>query len=106
MFPAQQSVSSTDALVADWHAEINAWQEQFVKDPWPFIYSTDEEAEVINTYLADLQTYVNENAAAFISGTRPLSEFDAYISGMDALHLSDLLDVRSAQYARYLSALG
>ena len=106
VFPAQQSVSSTDALVADWHAEINAWQEQFVKDPWPFIYSTDEEAEVINTYLADLQTYVNENAAAFISGTRPLSEFDAYISGMDALHLSDLLDVRSAQYARYLSALG
>lgn len=57
MFPAQQSVSSTDALLPEWHAECNSWQRQFVVDPWPFIYSTDEESEVINTYMTDIETY-------------------------------------------------
>lgn len=105
VFPAQQSVVSTDALVADWHAECNAWQEQFVVDPWPFIYSTVDESEVINTYMVDIQTYVDENAAAFITGTKSMSEFDSYISGLEALNLSEVLNVRKNQYQRYLTAL-
>ena len=105
VFPAQQSVVSTDALVADWHAECNAWQNQFVKDPWPFIYSTVDESEVINTYMVDIETYVNENATQFITGTKSLSEFDSYITGLNALNLKDVVDVRSKQYARYLEAL-
>jgi len=36
VFPAQQSVVSTDALVADWHAECNAWQEQFIAESLAF----------------------------------------------------------------------
>lgn len=105
VFPAQQSVESTDVLVADWHAECNAWQKQFVKDPWPFVYSTEQESEVINTYMVDIQTYVDENANAFITGTKSLDEFDSYISGLEALKLSDVLAVKQGQYQRYLSAL-
>lgn len=105
VFPAQQSVVSTDALVADWHAECNAWQEQFVVDPWPFIYSTVDESEVINTYMVDIQTYVDENAAAFITGTKKMDEFDSYISGLQALNLSEVINVKQNQYGRYLAAL-
>lgn len=105
VFPAQQSVASTDALVADWHAECNAWQYQFMVDPWPFIYSTTEESEVINTYMVDITSYVNENAASFISGRKSMDEFDSYITGLEALNLQGVLDVRKNQYARYLSAL-
>ena len=105
VFPAQQSVASTDALVADWHAESNAWQRQYVVDPWPFIYSTNEESEVINTYMVDIQTYVDENATAFITGTKALSEFDSYIEGVNALKLADVLKVKQDQYNRYLAAL-
>ncbi len=105
VFPAQQSVESTDVLVAGWHAECNAWQKQFVKDPWPFVYSTEQESEVINTYMVDIQTYVDENANAFITGTKSLDEFDSYISGLEALNLSEVLAVKQAQYQRYLSAL-
>ncbi len=105
VFPAQQSVVSTDALVADWHAECNAWQEQFVVDPWPFIYSTVEEAEVINTYMVDIETYVNENVTAFITGTKKMDSFDSYIDGLSALKLQDTLDVKQKQYNRYYEAL-
>lgn len=105
VFPAQQSVVSTDALVADWHAECNAWQEQFVIDPWPFIYSTADESEVINTYMVDIETYVNENATAFITGTKSLDNFDSYIEGLDALKLQEVLTVKQNQYSRYYEAL-
>lgn len=105
VFPAQQSVVSTDALVADWHAECNAWQEQFVVDPWPFIYSTADESEVINTYMVDIETYVNENATAFITGTKSLDNFDSYIEGLDALKLQEVLTVKQNQYSRYYEAL-
>lgn len=105
VFPAQQSVVSTDALVADWHAECNAWQEQFVVDPWPFIYSTADESEVINTYMVDIETYVNENATAFITGTKSLDNFDSYIGGLDALKLQEVLTVKQNQYSRYYEAL-
>lgn len=105
VFPAQQSVVSTDALVADWHAECNAWQEQFVVDPWPFIYSTVDESEVINTYMVDIETYVNENATAFITGTKSLDNFDSYIEGLSALKLQETLDVKQKQYSRYYEAL-
>lgn len=105
VFPAQQSVVSTDALVADWHAESNDWQRQFVVEPWPFIYSTEDESEVGNTYMVDIETYVNENATAFITGNKNISSFDSYISGLEALKLPEVLTVRQNQYSRYLSAL-
>lgn len=105
VFPAQQSVASTDALVADWHAKCNDWQRQFVKDPWPFIYSTVDESEVIDTYMVDIETYVNENATKFITGTQPMSEFDNYVSGLNTLNLNDVLAVKQQQYDRYFKAL-
>lgn len=105
VYPAQQSVASTDELVAPWHAKKNAELRPFVRDPWPFIYSTEDEADIINTYYVDIQTYVSENATAFITGTRSLSEFDAYIAGLESLNLSQVLEVRKDQYARYLKAL-
>lgn len=105
VFPAQQSVVSTDALVADWHAESNAWQEQFMKEPWPFIYSTMDESEINNTYMVDIETYVNENATAFITGTKAMSDYETYMTGLEALHLTDVLGVKQAQYDRYRAAL-
>lgn len=86
-------------------AESNAWQYQFVVDPWPFIYSTVEESEIINTYMVDIQTHVDESQTAFITGTRALGEFDAYVSELEALKLQEVLDVKVKQYNRYLEAL-
>lgn len=105
VLPANTSKEATYALLPDWHVEIDLWQEQFVKDPWPFIYSTDEEAEVMNTYMADITTYAEENTTAFINGTKSLDTFDSYIAGFDALHLQDVLDVKQATYNRYLENL-
>ena len=105
VFPAQQSVASTDVLVADWHAVSNAELRQYVVEPWPFIYSTDDETDTINTYMTDIQTKVDESATAFITGTRPMSEFEAYLGELESLNLPAVTEIRKKQYDRYLKAL-
>ena len=106
VFPAQQSVEATDILVADWHAKINADMRQYVVDPWPMIYATSDESDTINMYLEDIQTNVDENSTAFITGTKDIAtEFDGYISGLEALNLPELVSIRQQQYDRYLKAL-
>ncbi len=106
VFPAQQSVEATDILVADWHAEKNAELRQYVVSPWPDIYATSEESDTVNMYLTDIQTNVDENGTAFITGTKDIeTEFDAYIAGLQALNLEELISIRQAQYNRYLEAL-
>ena len=55
--------------------------------------------------MTDIQTKVDESAAAFITGTRPMTEFDAYIGELEALHLPEVLEIRKQQYERYKKAL-
>lgn len=105
VLPANTSKISTDALLPSWHVEIDEWQAQFMKDPWPFIYSTQEESDILNNYLVDIETYAKENESAFITGTKSLDNFDSYISGFDALHLSEVLNVKQTQYTRYYNNL-
>ena len=83
VFPAAQSVEATDILVAPWHAEINRDLRQYIRHPWPQIYATSEESDTVNLYMTDIQTKVDESATAFITGTRPMSEFEAYLGELD-----------------------
>ena len=106
VFPAQQSVEATDVLLPDWHAEINRQMRPYVVDPWPQIYATSDESDTINMYMTDIQTNVDENATAFITGNKSLdSDFDAYISGLEALNLPAILEIKQQQHDRYLKAL-
>ncbi|MBR2662531.1 MAG: hypothetical protein IKE25_02340 [Clostridia bacterium] len=57
-------------------------------------------------YMVDLQTYVDERAVAFISGTASIEdEFDSYISTLQSLQLEEVLKVKQAQYDRYAAAM-
>ncbi|MGN1163335.1 MAG: extracellular solute-binding protein, partial [Candidatus Ornithospirochaeta sp.] len=105
VFPAQQSVEATDALVAKWHGEQDDVVATYVKSPWPFIYSTEDEAGVVSMYMVDIQTYVDEMAVAFVTGTTPLSEYDAYVDALNRMNLQDLLKVKQAQWDRYAKAM-
>ena len=105
VFPAAQSVEATDILVAPWHAEINRQLRQYIRHPWPQIYATSEESDTVNLYMTDIQTKVDESATGFITGTMDLAEFDTYISDLQSLHLDEVVEVKQAQYNRYLKAL-
>ena len=106
VLPAAQSVEATDILVADWHAEINRQLRPYVKDPWPDIYATGKESDTFNLYMEDIQNKANECETAFITGDMDIdSEFDSYIADLKDLNLDEVVEVRQAQYSRYLKAL-
>ncbi len=107
VLPAAQSVEATDILVAGWHADINASLRQYIKDPWPEIYATSRESEIVNLYMSDIRNVAESSAMDFITGKKDIEkEFDSYISELENLHLDEVLEVRQAQYDRYLKALG
>lgn len=56
-------------------------------------------------YMVDIQTYVDEMAVAFVTGTTPLSEYDAYVDALNKMNLQDLLKVKQAQWDRYAKAM-
>lgn len=57
------------------------------------VYFTDEQNEVINTYLSDLSTYFAENMTAFIIGTRSLDEWQDYVDGAIDMGVMNLIEV-------------
>ena len=57
-------------------------------------------------YMVDLQTYVDERAVAFISGTASIEdEFDSYIETLKGMQVEELIKVKQAQYDRYAAAM-
>ena len=105
--PSQQSVPATDVLLAAWHVQNDReFEEPYIRAPFPVVYSTTEEASTLSMYMVDLQTYVDERAVAFISGTASIEdEFDSYISTLQSLQLEEVLKVKQAQYDRYAAAM-
>ena len=99
--PSQQSVEATDVLLPKWHVDVDKELQSYIRDPWPFIYSTKDEQNIIAQYQTDLTTYVAETNVAFITGTTSLDSFDSYLSTLDSMGLKDLLKVKQQQYDRF-----
>ena len=72
---------------------------------WPISCKfTAEETETINDLSNDLVTYISENWTAFVDGSKPMSDWDAYVQGCYAVGLQELMDIYQASYARYLAS--
>lgn len=99
--PSHQSVEATDVLLPKWHVDVDKELQSYIRDPWPFIYSTKDEQNIIAQYQTDLSTYVAETNVAFITGTTSLDSFDSYLSTLDNMGLKDLLKVKQQQYDRF-----
>ena len=56
-------------------------------------YYTEEQQEILDTYLTDLKTYFSENETAFMIGTRSFEEWDAYIEGAKAMGVDEVVAV-------------
>lgn len=90
-------------------------EEQAIYDIWmtgvdgnylmPAVSLTDEESETARSPLADIQTYVDENVAKFINGTRSLDEFDDFVTDIETMGLTDIIAVYQTALERYESRI-
>ena len=61
---------------------------------------TKEERESVSIKREAIDKYTSENVSKFIVGQRSLSEWDAYVNGLQALGLNDVLQIFDQAYAR------
>ncbi|GHU70486.1 sugar ABC transporter substrate-binding protein [Clostridia bacterium] len=69
----------------------------------PGITPTADEVLEIDEYQGQLNTYVPEMTAKFVTGAESLDNFDKFLSTLESMHLSRVLEIRQAAYDRYLA---
>lgn len=71
----------------------------------PSVRYTEEEISEVNTILTDLNAYVDETFAAFITGREDIhddAKWESYLAGFDSLRLEELMGYYNDAYARFL----
>lgn len=68
---------------------------------WERFNPTPEENEIMEEVWTDMKTYIEEMTAAFITGAKPLSEWDSYVGEFERMGLSRYMEVYQAMYERY-----
>ena len=72
----------------------------------PALRYSEEEITEVNTILADLNAYVDENFANFINGVIDIeddSAWETYLKGFDGLRLEELMGYHQTAYDRWIS---
>ena len=69
---------------------------------WPQFSFTVEEMDVMASVGADVDSYVTEMRAAFLTGNVSLDEWDRYVSTLERMGLKRYMEVYQAAYERYL----
>ncbi len=65
---------------------------------------TMDESEEYNRTVSDIATAASEQSLRFVTGDRPLDEYDAFIEDLRAMGLDRLTEIKQAAYDRYLGA--
>lgn len=70
---------------------------------WPKgISLSDEQSDAFSAYI-DINTYITENILTFVSGSKPLSEWDSYVEGLYEIGLEEAQAVYQEAYDNYMA---
>lgn len=72
-------------------------------DPPKSMKYTDEQSDEMKSLTSDLMTYFNENWLAFIDGSKPMEEWDAYVSSLNELGLARYREITQEAYDTYMA---
>lgn len=72
-----------------------------IEEIWPAFTYTAEENDRIAVLETDLQKYVEEMQAGFITGENDFSEWDAYVETVKNMGYDEYMEIQQAAYERY-----
>lgn len=91
--------------------QIKYIQQRDLVPQWSTLYPTasmftftDDEIETLQVMESDLEQYIVEMQAKFITGVRPFDEFDDYQDELEEYGLDEVTEVYQAAYDRYVAA--
>ena len=73
------------------------------QEVWPSFNFTLEESEVMSTIGADIQNYVQEAEAQFITGKMSFNDWGKYVDTLKKMGLDQYMQIYKAAYERYRS---
>ncbi|WP_307327281.1 extracellular solute-binding protein [Evansella vedderi] len=73
-----------------------------MNEVWPVFNFTLEEHEELTVIQNDINTYVEESTAEFVTGRRSFSDWDNYVNQLERMGLNRYLEIIQAAYERYL----
>lgn len=72
-----------------------------IDEVWPNFTYTAEENDQVSVLKADIDKYVQEMQAKFITGETPLTEWDSYVGTIEKMGLKDFMELQQKAYERY-----
>lgn len=92
----------SDFLLEETQEKIEAHGEVI----FPLVYLTSEEQAEVNTIKVDLETYVVESEAAFITGNKELNDdtWNEYMGTLEQIGVDRLVEIHQAAYDRWVEA--
>ena len=63
---------------------------------------TIEESERYTAMAGDLFTHAAENISKFVTGTKPMSEWDSFLGELRSMKIEDCIALKQAAYDRYV----
>lgn len=72
-----------------------------VKELWNSFNYTEEETEFRSTVGSDIESYITEMEAKFITGSQPMSDWDKYVETVKKMGLEDYMTIYKQAYERY-----
>ena len=67
----------------------------------PRITLTDVESTENANIMPDIVTFVTENTVKFITGVKPLSEYDGFVSQIKNMNIQRAIEIQQAALDRY-----
>ena len=90
----------SEAQPEAYEAALRVW-DYIPKEIWPGFSYTLDENEILSSTGTDINTYVSECTAKFITGEMSFAEWDNYVKTIEKMGLKSLMDVYQAALDRY-----
>lgn len=90
--------------VEDWVVQQN--EEKLVpiaKIPFPNVYLTNDAQTEVSALLSDLNTYVEQMEAKFVTGQEPLSNWDSYVAQLKKMGSDRIVEIYQEAYDQWNS---
>ncbi|OUS77268.1 hypothetical protein B1748_08995 [Paenibacillus sp. MY03] len=88
--------TTPDALQA-----IDRMKDMLADGAWPPFTYTEEEGKRLAGLSADIEKYVIEMQAKFITGVVPFSDWNNYVKTIESMGLEEYMQIKGAAYSRY-----
>lgn len=103
--PTLLTNDNKQGLLGDFEEWLNSENEEkiipFAKNPYPGVYLQEDEQAQVTALLSDLNTYVKQMEAKFVTGQEPLSNWDNYVATLKKMGSEKIVEVYQAAYDRW-----